>query len=747
MSHIADSRRDLGNLAAVDLESVISTSELSRRPTRPPDYESENRALVSLVEAMTASPDDILQRLVDTALDLCRAHSAGISLPDGDRECFRWPAVAGQWASYLGDGTRRDFGPCGTVLDRDVALLFSRPERYFTYLASVKPVVEEGLLIPFHVGGQAIGTIWVLAHDQSRRFDAEDVRVMTNLAHFAAAAYGARTRQVAVRAEVSSALAAQESLPGRLQSCCEALVRHLDVAVARIWLTTKDKRVLELQASAAMDMRLDTAHWRVAVGHASIGRIARSRTPHFTNDAANDPHLSDPNWAPAGGMVAFAGYPLLVAGQAVGVLAVYSRKSISQATVETLRTIADAIGQGVQRAQDEAAIRRSEAFLAEAQRLSSTGSFSWRVATDEITWSEQAYRIFDVDRARPLTLELIATLLHPDDVSAFNERVQSARSDARAFEFEHRLQMPDGSVKHLHVVAHPTRDRDGQLEYIGAVQDVTQRRLSEQALSELRSELAHVARVTSLGAMTASITHEVNQPLAGIITNASTCVRMLAADPPNLEGARETLRRTIRDGHRAADVIARLRALFAREDVKTESVDLNEATREVIALSKSELQRSRVILRTELVEDLPPVAGDRVQLQQVILNLLRNAAESMSGLDDRRRELVIATARDEGGGVRLTVEDTGVGIEPQAMGRIFDTFYTTKRGGMGIGLAVSRAIIERHQGRLWAVPKSGPGATFFFSLPREAEGMAEGRGRDAMAMPSVTDSAEVTRDR
>jgi len=221
---------------------------------------------------------------------------------------------------------------------------------------------------------------------------------------------------------------------------------------------------------------------------------------------------------------------------------------------------------------------------------------------------------------------------------------------------------------------------------------------------------------------------------------------MLAADPPNLEGARETLRRTIRDGHRAADVIARLRALFAKEDVKTESVDLNEATREVIALSKSELQRSRVILRAELAADLPPVAGDRVQLQQVILNLLRNAAESMSDLDDRRRELVIATVRDEGG-VCLTVEDTGVGIEPQAMGRIFDTFYTTKRGGMGIGLAVSRAIIERHQGRLWAVPKSGPGATFSFSLPREAEGMGEGRGRDAMVMPSVRDSAEVTRDR
>jgi PAS domain S-box-containing protein len=728
MSHILDSHPDSGNLDVADLESVISTSELSRRPTRPPDYESENRALVALVEAMTASPDDILLRLVETALDLCRAHSAGISLPDGDRECFRWPAVAGQWASYLGDGTRRDFGPCGTVLDRNVALLFSRPERYFKYLASVKPVVEEGLLIPFHVGGQAIGTIWVLAHDQSRRFDAEDVRVMTNLAHFAAAAYGARTRQVAVRAEVSSTLAGQESLPGRLQSCCEAIVKHLDIAVARIWLTTKDQRVLELQASAATDTRLDTAPRQVPVGHSTIGRIARARTPHVTNDAANDPRLSDLDWAPAEGMAAFAGYPLLVVGHAVGVLAMYSRKPISQATGETLRTIADAIAQDVQRAQDEAALRRSETFLAEAQRLSSTGSFSWRVATDEITWSEQAYRIFDVDRTRPVTLELIATLLHPDDVPAFDEGIQLARRDAGTFEFEHRLQMPDGSVKHLHVVAHVTRDRDGQPEYIGAVQDVTQRRLSEQALGEVRSELAHVARVTSLGALTASIAHEVNQPLSGIITNASTCLRMLAADPPNVSGARETVQRITRDGNRASDVITRLRALFTKQDALTEPVDLNEATREVIALISNELHRAKALVRTDLAGDLPLVTGDRIQLQQVVLNLVLNAAEAMSDVDDRPRQLLIRTARNAGDNVRVTVQDAGVGLEPQRVGRLFEPFYTTKSGGMGIGLSVSRSIIERHHGRLWATPNDGPGATFSFSLPCRREGVPGAHG-------------------
>ena len=276
-------------------------------------------------------------------------------------------------------------------------------------------------------------------------------------------------------------------------------------------------------------------------------------------------------------------------------------------------------------------------------------------------------------------------------------------------------------VKYLHIVAHGTRDQGGQLEYIGAVQDVTKRRLSEEALGKVRSELAHVARVTSLGALTASIAHEVNQPLSGIITNASTCLRMLAADPPNVDGARETARRTIRDGNRASDVITRLRALFGKKDPTNEPVDLNEATREVIALLRSELQRSRVILRAELDDDIPLVTGDRVQLQQVILNLLRNASDAMSGVDDRPRQLVIRTERDEDDRVRLSVQDAGVGFEPQDEGRLFDAFYTTKSGGMGIGLSVSRSIIESHHGRLWAAPNDGPGATFSFSIPRQPE--------------------------
>jgi PAS domain S-box-containing protein len=369
-----------------------------------------------------------------------------------------------------------------------------------------------------------------------------------------------------------------------------------------------------------------------------------------------------------------------------------------------------------ERKQAEEELRRSEAFLAEGQLLSRVGSFSWRVATDEIMWSEQLYRIFEIDRDARVTLEVIGTRVHPEDLSAFKEQIERSRRDGSDVQLEIRLQMPERTIKYIHVVAHCRKDSD-QLEYIGAVQDVTQRRLSEEALAKVRSELAHVARVTSLGVLTASIAHEVNQPLAGIITNASTCLRMLGADPPDVDGARETARRTIRDGNRASDVITRLRALFSKKEFTLESLDLNEATREVIALSSSDLQRHRVILQSELADDLPIITGDRIQLQQVILNLLRNASDAMVDVHERPRLLLIKTEREDGNRVRLSVRDAGIGLPPQDLDSLFDAFHTTKSGGMGLGLFVSRSILETHQGRLWAEPNDGPGAIFSFSIP------------------------------
>jgi PAS domain S-box-containing protein len=377
------------------------------------------------------------------------------------------------------------------------------------------------------------------------------------------------------------------------------------------------------------------------------------------------------------------------------------------------------------RSQEE--LRRSEAFLAEGQRLSSTGTFTWKVATDEVAWSEQLYRIYEIEVGVPVTLELIRTRVHPEDISLLEKMkmVDQARDGSKDFEWQYRLLMPDGSIKDMHAVAHATRDRDGQLEYIAAVQDITARRKSEEALAKARSELSKFARVTSLGVLAASIAHEVNQPLSGIITNAGTCLRMLDADPPNLEGARETARRTIRDGNRASDVITRLRALFSKEELTLELLDLNEVTREVMALSLSDLQRNRVALQSELAEDLPTITGDRIQLQQVILNLIRNATDAMVEVHDRPRQLLIRTQREDGDRVRLSVRDAGVGIDPESMSKLLDAFYTTKSDGMGIGLSVSRSIIERHRGRLWAESNDSPGATFSFSIPDAKAGVTD----------------------
>ncbi len=418
-------------------------------------------------------------------------------------------------------------------------------------------------------------------------------------------------------------------------------------------------------------------------------------------------------------------------------------QSVAQRTAELAAANEVLRKEVAERRRAEDALKRSEAFLAEGQRLSRVGSFSWRLDTDEITFSEELYRIFEFDCDAAVMLEQIVGRVHPEDVPLLSEKMDLARRNINDHDYAIRLRMPDGRVKYLRTKSYGIRDRDGRLEHVGAIQDATEHRLSEEALAKVSSELAHVTRVSSLGVLTASIAHEINQPLSGIVTNASTCLRMLAADPPNVDGARETARRTIRDGNRASDVITRLRALCSKKETTIESLDLNEAIREVIALSLSELQRNRVILRTELADDLPLITGDRVQLQQVVLNLLRNASDAMSAVDDRPRHMVITTEREEGDRVRLTVQDAGVGLDPQAMDRLFEAFYTTKNDGMGMGLSVSRSIIERHHGRLWAAPNDGPGATFSFSIPCGPASATGARSLGVIGTPAAKDAKRV----
>jgi PAS domain S-box-containing protein len=322
--------------------------------------------------------------------------------------------------------------------------------------------------------------------------------------------------------------------------------------------------------------------------------------------------------------------------------------------------------------------------------------------------------------------------VHRDDLDSLARAWQSIMASRRPGEKEARLRRFDGTYRWFLFRANPLCDASGNvIKWFGLNTDIEGRKRAEEELRDTQGKLAHMARVMTMGELTASIAHEVNQPLSGIVTNASTCLRMLAADPPNLAGARETVRRTIRDGNRASEIVARLRALFNRKAPVTGPVDLNEATREVITLSLNRLHRDGVVLRTELTEGLPLVMGDRVQLQQVILNLLQNAADAMSTIDDRPRELIIRTGQDEIESVRLSMQDSGPGFDFEAIERLFDAFYTTKDDGMGIGLSVSRSIIENHHGCLWATLNDGPGATFSFSIPGISEGVTSVRGPDA----------------
>jgi len=327
------------------------------------------------------------------------------------------------------------------------------------------------------------------------------------------------------------------------------------------------------------------------------------------------------------------------------------------------------------------------------------------------------YTGFDADQV--MGRDGFTKVLHPDDVDRAVQEWLSCIETGASFQIEVRkFHAADATYRWCMANARPLQDERGRIvKWYGTVVDMHDWRQAQEELRHTQDKLAYMMRVTTMGELTASIAHEVNQPLSGIITNAGTCLRMLAANPPDVDGACETVRRTIRDAHRASDVIVRLRALFTGKELTTEPMDLNEATREVIALFVSELQRHHVTLRPELADDLPPVTANRIQLQQVILNLLRNAVDAMANIDDGPRQVLIRTERDDGDRVRLTVRDAGVGLEPHVMDKLFQAFYTTKSSGMGIGLSISRSIIEKHGGRLWGEPNDGPGATFAFSIP------------------------------
>jgi C4-dicarboxylate-specific signal transduction histidine kinase len=360
-------------------------------------------------------------------------------------------------------------------------------------------------------------------------------------------------------------------------------------------------------------------------------------------------------------------------------------------------------------------LRRSEAFLTEAQRLSSIGSYSWRLATDEITWSDELHRIFELDP--PLTLDRLRTRVHPEDFSLYEKMVEQARSGGKDFEWQYRLLMPDHSIKYLHAVAHAALDERGGLEYIAAVQDVTERRLSQEALAKARSELEQVTRITGLGVLTASIAHEVNQPVAAIITNAESSLRWLERAGPDIEKVRVFTKRMLADAQRASEVIDRIRGMTRQKTPEQKLLSFDDVIYESLSFLDHELRLKGIAVALDLTRGLPQVVGDRTQLQQVIINLVINAAQALMQIDPADRSISVRTKLSDPETLCCTIEDSGPGIDPVHLPRLFDGLFTTKDTGMGLGLGICRFIVEAHDGRIRADNSSTlGGARFSFDL-------------------------------
>jgi PAS domain S-box-containing protein len=464
----------------------------------------------------------------------------------------------------------------------------------------------------------------------------------------------------------------------------------------------------------------------------SCGTAAYRKEKVLVSDISTDPLWADYRaLALEHGLRACWSTPILSAeAKVLGTIAIYSRQARSMTLRENkiIEHFTHLASIAVERKRAEDALKKSEAFLAEGQRISHTGSWAWNLATDQVIWSEEHCRIFGY---RPDevggTFAAILDRMLPEDRLRIEAPIAEAVEKGRDYRVEYRIIMPDGSVKFNQSVGRAIANESGEVtEYIGTTADITERkraeeelRRSEAGLRKAQAELAHVTRVTTMGELAASIAHEVNQPIAGVVLNGNACLRWLARvkeDSANLMEARDAVERIIRDGTRAGEVIARIRALFKKAEATKEPLDLNEVVREVIVLARSEMDKRRIALRLKLASNLPRILGDRVQLQQVLLNLILNGIEAMSKIEERRRELILGTHVNADSEVLVTVRDFGVGLDPESTERAFTAFHTTKPGGLGMGLPISRSIVENHAGRLWATANDGPGATFQFTL-------------------------------
>jgi len=955
----------------VSLDSILCTEELRVRPQRPPDYQMENRALVTLASALADSRTTVLQTLAETILEVTHCDSAGVSLltkEDGGKR-FYWPAIAGAWKPHVGGGTPRDFGPCGDVLDRNCTLLFQHFERRYPYLLPVTPPAEECLLVPFYVEGKAVGTIWAITHNDLRKFDGEDERLLSSLGQFASLAYQTLDAIDDLKFQIAAREKAENAMR-ELASGMETKFRRLvDANIIGIFLWNLDGRIIgandgflrvvgysreDLVGGRMRWTDLTPSEWRerdeCAIGELRVAGSAQpyekeffrkngSRVPVLIGAALFEPggdegvgfvldlseqkraeealHRSEnylaeaqrlthtgscavdgtsrevlywseemfrlfdfdpqqglPTWdqwlqrihpedrdtfrmagdrtfleqvdcdvefrtvKPDGTVkhIHGIGHPVLGPNgelvQVVGTMVdISERRSVEEAlrrseaylaeaqtlthtgswawqlpgrenvhlseewyrvfgfdpeegmppwekrfqrvhpedrikwqgaidraiqektdfdikfrillpdgTLKWVHTVGHPVLNGsgdlvqfvgtstdiTERKRGEEALRRSEVYLAESQRLTHTGSWASHATTYEgLYWSEEMFRVFGFDPQQGLPMrDQWLQRIHPED----RDKVKRQASD-RMFlqkvnsDLEFRIVLPDGTIKHIHGLAHPVLSLNGELvEVVGTVVDITERKRAENERERLRqaqADLAHINRVSTMGELTASVAHEIKQPIAAAVTNARTCMRWLSREQPNLGEAQEAATRLIKDVTRASDIISRIGSLFKKESAQREYVNVNELVLEMVALVRTEAARYSISVRTDLAPGLPQLLADRVQLQQVFMNLMLNGIEAMKDMETPGT-LTIISRQVENFQLQISVSDTGVGLPPETLERIFEAFVTSKSQGTGMGLPISRSIIESHGGRLWATSNAGAGASFQFTLPLEA---------------------------
>jgi PAS domain S-box-containing protein len=584
-------------------------------------------------------------------------------------------------------------------------MLFRRFERRYPYLVPVIPTAEECLLVPFYVDGKAVGTIWGIMHSDRRQFDSEDERIMNSLGQFASVAF----RTVASRDDLNVQIAAREKAETELRkrtTGLEARVRRLiDANLMGIFTWNLEGRIVE-----ANDTFLKMVQWGPE-GIASAGMGWTDLTPEEWR-ARDEVAVAD----------------LKATGTMQPYQKEYFRKDGSRVPVLVGAALFEEGGNdGVAFALDLSEQKRvEEAFLRVEQQAraivdSALDAVVVMDAEGKITdWNKQAEETFGWTRSEALGQRMVDTIIPVQYRLAHERGLEHFFKTGHGPVLNRRIEITalrrDGSEFPVELTITPLKSGD-TWTFSSFIRDIAARRQAEEDLRNMQAELAHVNRVMTMGELAASIAHEVNQPLAAIIASGDSCTAWLANEHPNLDKARAAAARIVQAATQASDIVQRIRALFRKTPSVTAPLEINDVITETISLVGGEAQRKGVSLNTELAANLPAVLGDRIQLQQVILNLAINGTEAMTGFEDQPRRLVIQSKLAEPGEILVSVADTGPGIDPRRTAQLFAPFFTTKPEGIGMGLSISRSIIEAHGGRLWAAANQPRGAVFHFVLP------------------------------